>query len=564
MNNDYEIIAKNLLGIPRLISKAKKQLFTLEEFASLIKEVAENPDEHTSSLVDYNGGLRCGVCKIFKDHFYFRDDQQTLSHFTRACRYCTWCIKTLIDKEYRRKKELPPKPSAIDVNQGFYRNYNSQIKKHLLNYKQIETTEIMNRSHLNWRAPLDCYYSPNPPENESWFSNKNIDNLNDKNKIHALWNSDCDAILGWFLIKYGLFVSAFFEDIKNEVSSLFNFPVIWDRYFEYFLYFKIYKKVKLWNVYISDFNKRGSISYKCEACRKKNYIVSIKPDFIRWSDGVILPLCNDHWTTLQRTLYPSIINSNKINEYYSHIKSIFGTHYCPICQNEHTWKDKTYEYTKSFYGVPPYFHEICFNCLDIAINQNYKKNITKTDLDCFHQISNIIGSIPSKNMFEVLFVQSKKLDTASRTVRIMKEMNTFEKIIRKYGSWFAVLVRSGCLPEGARKEHYGTRVLSKDGHECLSFGEMHLDNMMHKHSLKHKKEVSYPNSNMVCDWVIELENNKIYVEYFGLLGNEDYDKKIEMKRLLAKENRLTLIEFYPFDFQDLEKSFREKVLCFKN
>ena len=91
-------------------------------------------------------------------------------------------------------------------------------------------------------------------------------------------------------------------------------------------------------------------------------------------------------------------------------------------------------------------------------------------------------------------------------------------------------------------------------------GEMHIDNLLHRSKIKHRKEVQYPDSGYICDWVIEVNGNEVFVEYFGLLGQDDYDEKIVAKRTVASRGGITLVEFLPDDMEDLESAFEKKIL----
>jgi len=49
---------------------------------------------------------------------------------------------------------------------------------------------------------------------------------------------------------------------------------------------------------------------------------------------------------------------------------------------------------------------------------------------------------------------------------------------------------------------------------------------------------------------------KFFIEYWGLKGQEDYDKKILIKREIAKEYGIPLIEIYPKDLPNLETKLK--------
>jgi len=78
-----------------------------------------------------------------------------------------------------------------------------------------------------------------------------------------------------------------------------------------------------------------------------------------------------------------------------------------------------------------------------------------------------------------------------------------------------------------------------------SISERIVDNWLHDHGLVHEKNKKYPNSKMNCDFY--LIDHDIWIEYFGLIGVEEYDKGVEIKKDVAKDNGLTLISLTPDD-----------------
>ncbi len=118
-----------------------------------------------------------------------------------------------------------------------------------------------------------------------------------------------------------------------------------------------------------------------------------------------------------------------------------------------------------------------------------------------------------------------------------------ERISKLFGKWFDVLVASGVLEDGARRTSRGTQCRARDGHLCYSLGEKTIDDLLHQLGVSHDKEPHYPESNMRADF----EVNGVYIEYFGLAGDPDYDAKTELKTSLAKRHKIKLIAIYPKD-----------------
>ena len=88
--------------------------------------------------------------------------------------------------------------------------------------------------------------------------------------------------------------------------------------------------------------------------------------------------------------------------------------------------------------------------------------------------------------------------------------------------------------------------MANDGHVCLSIGEKTTDDLMYAAGIAHTKEPSYPEGRMRADFKI----GSALVEYFGLAGDPDYNAKIGLKRALAVQHGVALIEVYPADLAD--------------
>ena len=91
----------------------------------------------------------------------------------------------------------------------------------------------------------------------------------------------------------------------------------------------------------------------------------------------------------------------------------------------------------------------------------------------------------------------------------------------------------------------GTRVKAKDGDSCFSLAERAIDDWLYKNGIAHKKEVKYPNSDMRCDWEVNKEGERVFIEYFGLMNIAAYKEKAMQKKRIAEENKIKLIGIMP-------------------
>lgn len=135
------------------------------------------------------------------------------------------------------------------------------------------------------------------------------------------------------------------------------------------------------------------------------------------------------------------------------------------------------------------------------------------------------------------------------------DMGTIETIKHELGlSWIECLNELGLLPEGTKSSGRGIRCFGNDNHLCNSLSEKYIDDYLFENKIEHSKEPIYPydeelnKSNKRADWKI----GNTYVEYFGLVGDKIYDKRIEQKYLLAKKNRFDLVGIFPEDIGNLD------------
>jgi hypothetical protein len=102
----------------------------------------------------------------------------------------------------------------------------------------------------------------------------------------------------------------------------------------------------------------------------------------------------------------------------------------------------------------------------------------------------------------------------------------------------------------ARGEPLAVRqCIANDGHVCLSIAEKTIDDLLSGLGIEHQREVPYPNSNHRFDFVI----GDLYIEYFGLIGDADYEARVKAKIASCKMLGIKLLPVYPKDLLDVEK-----------
>jgi hypothetical protein len=136
------------------------------------------------------------------------------------------------------------------------------------------------------------------------------------------------------------------------------------------------------------------------------------------------------------------------------------------------------------------------------------------------------------------------------------KMGRPKHVIKLFGSWFEGLFEAEALPDGIMVTKRGIRCMAVDKHVCLSLAEQQIDDWLTLHGIEHEREPYYPENTTLnasgsrrADWLV----GDTYIEYFGLKGEEAYDKKMGEKIKLAQELNLRLISLFSSDLVNLDQ-----------
>ncbi|MBL4950980.1 hypothetical protein JK635_01840 [Neobacillus sp. YIM B02564] len=137
----------------------------------------------------------------------------------------------------------------------------------------------------------------------------------------------------------------------------------------------------------------------------------------------------------------------------------------------------------------------------------------------------------------------------------------FSNAIRyRWGSYAEFLIDMG---EEQNYNKYNCRYYFSDKGKlkCSSYEEYVITNYLEDNDIIFSKEKMYKDvikedtTMRRFDWVITYENKTYYVEYFGMTGMEEYDKKAKQKIEDCNKNNINLVTIYPKDLK--LKSFDE-------
>jgi hypothetical protein len=276
--------------------------------------------------------------------------------------------------------------------------------------------------------------------------------------------------------------------------------------------------------------------YKIEE-RRRSVIDRIKYDFYKVS---LIRLKNQY-------IYNELKNSEKKK---SEVKK------CPVCGKKFrpiNLPDWVY------YGS--YGNDIiCFEC---PINENPDKESLK---QLIPQLVDKCNFIPNSDFNPINYNFSSRVKRSNWTAicQIIFEMGISgndtlhsDSIFKnKFGSWFKALVISDILPNGILETSRGFRCIANSGNECNSLDEMYIDNWLFERNIIADKEPYYPKHPIYnksgrrrADWKVE----DFFIEYFGLKGEENYDKKTLEKLKLVEDFNLNLISIFPSDLNNISR-----------
>jgi hypothetical protein len=227
------------------------------------------------------------------------------------------------------------------------------------------------------------------------------------------------------------------------------------------------------------------------------------------------------------------------------MRSLEETRRCELYWRSFDLRGRTFTYASSgskFVDLlyPNLFARVGPRCVADAFRA-YQGGGRQTHLARLYDLFLLTGRVPIQD-FDSLFYACRDHDRILRLIKLLKRTRTPRGYAEEFGSFFAALVAAGILPKGSKKMMIGTMVLAKDGHVCLSIPEKEMDDFLSDYHVAHDKEVRYPEYNFRCDWeVFTGRDRRVFIEYFGLMGNPDYARRAHEKIALAGSVGIELV-----------------------
>jgi hypothetical protein len=196
--------------------------------------------------------------------------------------------------------------------------------------------------------------------------------------------------------------------------------------------------------------------------------------------------------------------------------------------------------------------DFCAPCLSSTILQNTGSDTASKEQirSYLRDIAGLLKRIPPQDfgggMHDLLEMST---DERLAVLRELRRKPTQRRVKELFGSWFKALIEAELLENAARRTSLGTQCLARDGHMCFSLGEKTIDDLLHALGIPHGREPAYPEGNFRADFVV----NGVFIEFFGLAGDAEYDAKSSAKRVLCQTHGIKLISIFPKDLVSSRK-----------
>ncbi|MBN2266762.1 MAG: hypothetical protein JW725_00275 [Candidatus Babeliaceae bacterium] len=216
---------------------------------------------------------------------------------------------------------------------------------------------------------------------------------------------------------------------------------------------------------------------------------------------------------------------------------------CPLCHNKFIENSLPHPLIKRL-GIDQI--DFCSPCLRDTILQNTGSQTASKEevLAYLRELVTALQRIPHQGYGEGIN-DFKGLNSKERLelLQIFQKKPSTRHVKKLFGTWLQALIDAGILEDDVRRTSRGIQCIAKDGHVCLSIGEKTIDDFLYANGITHNKEPYYPEGKYRADFDV----NGVFIEYFGLAGNPDYDKKTKLKQKLCKKYGVTLISLFPSD-----------------
>ncbi|HUW14057.1 MAG TPA: hypothetical protein VM537_30310, partial [Anaerolineae bacterium] len=243
------------------------------------------------------------------------------------------------------------------------------------------------------------------------------------------------------------------------------------------------------------------------------------------------------------------IGQHEVNQYLRRWFEEFSEpRTCALCDNEF----RVIDLPDWIYFGSAGFQHCCFRCPIIGRPKKAKLMQLVPEFVASCRFTPRADATPINYAFTSRLSGSDK----AQAFRAYGRMGGIQHVKAKFGSWFKGLAETGALPRGVHPTARGVRCLATDGHVCHSLDEQRIDNWLSANHLSHQREPQYaphPTLNASgrrrADWKV----GDTFIEYFGLVGDVDYERKMDEKMMLSAKLQIDMVAIYPPDLDRLDE-----------
>jgi len=123
-------------------------------------------------------------------------------------------------------------------------------------------------------------------------------------------------------------------------------------------------------------------------------------------------------------------------------------------------------------------------------------------------------------------------------------------------------IRWGGGGKSESKPDYTNIKITNKGETVKSGAEKILADFFNKNNINYQYEKECFNDNLIEQKISNpdfyLPKYDVYVEYWGMINDEEYHRNMKWKMKQYHENNIKFISIYPHDLKDIERNFRRK------
>jgi len=200
--------------------------------------------------------------------------------------------------------------------------------------------------------------------------------------------------------------------------------------------------------------------------------------------------------------------------------------------------------------------EFCAPCLrDTVLSNLGSDTVNKNQIIKFLcGIYEFTGVLPRSDYYvgyrDLLYLD---FEDRVRFLKLLQLRPSTARVNELFNSWVHALQQADLIGEYVLRTTRGIHTIANDGHLCLSMGERTIDDFLYEHGIDHEKEPSYPESNYRADFKV----GDTYIEYFGLVGDPEYEKRMDEKILICDANKIEMIALFPDDLRNEKRLIRK-------